>query len=108
MRKLLIIVVSFIGITGVAWLLGADPLVVDNWSGHVSEVNGAIGPWRTGLIAGRWGLWCVLWWQWERAGKRLFNGESDLRVQWRKMRNRMIGGIAAVELLIVFSKFTGR
>lgn len=106
MKKILILVVVFIGITLVAWLLGADPLA-GNWSGHVSETNEAIKSWRTLLMVGRWCVWCLLWWRWEYVGKRLFNREADVRGQWRKMRSRMIGGIAAVELLIVFSTLTG-
>ena len=107
MKTLLMIVATIIGITVVAWLLGAESLVAGNWSGQVSEANEVIKPWRTLLMMCRWALWCLLWWRWEYLGERLFNREADIatiqRAQWTKMRSRMMGGIAVVEAIILFS-----
>ena len=108
MKTLFLIAVTIILVTVVAWLLGADPLSAGDWSGQASE---AIRPWRTGLMIGRWGLWCVLWWRWESLGQRLFKAEAGgntaQRAQWSRMRHRMMGGIAVVEAIILFSTITG-
>jgi hypothetical protein len=106
MKTLLIIVAVIFAVTLLAWWFSADPLAVGNWSGQANE---AIKPWRTVLMISRWGLWCLLWWRWERVGQRLFTGEPEgaQRAQWTRMRNRMMGGIAVVEVIIVFSTMTG-
>ena len=108
MKTLLIIAVTMVLVTIVAWLLGVDPLSAGDWSGQANE---AIRPWRTGLMIGRWGLWCVLWWQWDSVGKYLFKAEAGgntaQRAQWSRMRHRMMGGIAVVEAIILFSTISG-
>ena len=108
MKTLFLIAVTIILVTVVAWLLGADPLSAGDWSGQANE---AIRPWRTILMVCRWGLWCLLWWRWESLGQRLIKGEpggiAAQRAQWSRMRNRMMGGIAVVEAIIVFSNITG-
>ena len=95
-------------LTVVAWLLGADPLAPGNWSGQANE---AIKPWRSVLMVCRWVMWCLLWWRWEQVGHWLFRGEPSIaeaqREQWGRMRNRMMGGIAAVESVILFSNIAG-
>ena len=94
--------------TLLAWLLGVDPLTPGNWTGQAAST---IKPWRTGLMVVRWAVWCLLWWRWDWAGERLFWGDSPQsavqRVQWGPMRHRMLGGIALVEALTLFSKLTG-
>lgn len=49
--------------------------------------------------------------QWAWIGKTLFSGNSDQdkakRNQWRSLRYRMTGGIALVEVIILFSHLTG-
>lgn len=49
--------------------------------------------------------------QWAWIGKTLFSGNSNQdkakRNQWRSLRYRMIGGIALVEAIILFSYLTG-
>lgn len=111
-KRLLLILLALVGVivitTGIAWMAGADPLTPGNWTG---EVNDAIGPWRITLTLVRWGLWCALWWYWERAGQWLFRGEgesrSTQRQYWSGMRNRMMGGLAAVEVIILISHLLG-
>lgn len=105
---LLLIVAITIGITWLAWLVGTDPFAPGNATG---TANAAIQPWRIPLMLGRWGLWCVVWYQWHWIGEKLFKGDSDhdkaKRNQWHSMRNRMMGGIVIVEVIILFSDLTG-
>ena len=60
---------------------------------------------------GRWILWATIWFQWAWIGKKLLGGDSDQgkakRNQWLSMRHRMMGGIAIVEAIILFSYLTG-
>ena len=108
MKTLFLIAVTMVLVTIVAWLLGVDPLRAGDWSGQANE---AIRPWRTRLMIGRWGLWCVLWWRWEWVGQHLFKAEAGdntaQRAQWSRMRNRMMGGITVVEAIILFSAISG-
>ena len=94
--------------TVIAWLSGVDPLAPGNWSGRANE---ALGPWRTVLMLVRWALWMLLWWRWDQIGQRLFRGNTEIadaqRHQWAGMRKRMMGGIAVVEVFILFSTITG-
>lgn len=105
---LVLLAVGLVIVTWLAWVSGADPLGPGNASGAANE---AIRPWRTVLMIARWVLWCVIWIQWSWIGDRLFRGESEdtvaKRDQWTLMRNRMLGGIFVVELLILFSNVTG-
>ena len=105
---LLLLAGGLVVVTWLAWVSGADPLSPGNASG---VANDAIRPWRPVLMIGRWVLWCVIWIQWSWIGDRLFHDESedtvDIRHQWVLMRSRMMGGIAVVELLILFSNVTG-
>ena len=106
------ILLAIIGViavaTVIAWLLGTDPLAPGNWSGRANE---AIGPWRRVLMLVRWALWGLLWWRWEKVGQRLFRGTTEIadaqRKLWAGMRKRMMGGIAVVEVIILFSTITG-
>ena len=108
MKTLLSIAVTMVLVTVAAWLFGADPLSAGDWSGQANE---AIRPRRTILMICRWGLWCLLWWRWERVGQRLFKTELEgitaQRAQWSRMRNRMMGGIAVVEAIILLNSITG-
>ena len=74
-------------------------------------MNETIRPWRPALMLGRWVLWCFLWWRWEHVGQRLFRGKPKVAIaqqqQWATMRNRMMGGIAVVEIGILLSAITG-
>lgn len=105
---LLAIIGLIVVITVIAWLLGSDQLAPGNWSGRANE---AIDPWRTVLMLVRWALWVLLWWRWEQVGQRLFLGNTETagaqRQQWAGMRKRMMGGIAVVEVIILFSTITG-
>jgi len=59
----------------------------------------------------RWAIWVLLWWRWEQVGERLFRGNAEIAAaqhqQWTRMRKRMMGGIAVVEIIILFSTITG-
>ncbi len=105
---LLVIVSAIVITTGIAWMLETDPMAPGNWSGHANE---AIGPWRVTLMLGRWALWVLLWWRWEQVGQWLFKGGEEVRSSqrqyWSGMRKRMMGGIAAVEIIILISNLTG-
>lgn len=105
---LLTILGVIVVVTGIAWLMGTDPLAPGNWSGQANE---AIGPWRFTLMVFRWALWALLWWRWNAVGRRLFRGDSEVRIaqrqQWSRMRKRMMGAIAIVETLILISTITG-
>jgi hypothetical protein len=105
---LLLIAAGIIGATWLAWHMGADPLAPGNVS---SIANEAIQPWRIPLMIGRWGLWCLAWYQWHWIGQKLFTGMSERaraqQNQWQSMRNRMMGGIAIVEAIILISDLTG-
>lgn len=111
-NRMFLILLALIGVivitTGVAWMAEADPLAPGNFTG---EVNEAIGPWRIVLTLVRWALWCLLWWRWERVGAWLFSGEGEGRAKqreyWWGMRNRMIGGLAVVEVIILLSHLMG-
>ncbi len=106
--RLLLIAAGTLGITWLAWRLGVDPFAPGNASG---AANDAIQPWRWPLMLGRWIVWATVCIQWAWIGKTLFSGNSDQdkakRNQWRSMRYRMIGGIALVEAIILFSYLTG-
>jgi len=109
MGRILLAIIGVIAVaTVIAWLLGADPLTPGNWSGRANE---AIGPWRKVLMLVRWALWGSLWWRWEQVGQRLFRGNTEIadaqRHQWAGMRKRMMGGIAVVEVIILYSTITG-
>ena len=103
LMRLLLIAAVTVGVTLVAWLLGADPLT----AGHVTgNAKAAIHPWRWGLMLARWAFWGLLWYRWAWIGTRLFRGDTE-RAQWQAMRPRMLGGIAVVEGIILFSVVTG-
>ena len=105
---LLLIVAGVLGVTGLAWLLGADPLAAGNWSGRASET---IRPWRWVLTSVRWALWLLVWYRWAWIGARVFRGDSPQktaqRQQWQSLRHRLVGGIAGVEGLILLSAVAG-
>ena len=110
MKTVLLIAVTIVLTTMVAWLLGADPLSAGHWSGQANET---IRPWRTILMVCRWGLWCGLWWRWEQVGQQLFKTDTEtegvtaLHTQWSAMRNRMMGAIVVVEAIILLNTITG-
>ena len=105
---LLLIVAGLLAITVIAWLSGVDPLAVGNWSGRASE---ALHPWRGVLTLVRWVLWGALWYRWAWLGTQVFRGDSTQataqRRQWLALRNRLLGGIAVVEGLILLSHGSG-
>lgn len=107
-RWLLLLLLGFVVITLLAWWLGADPLTPGNWSGTANET---IKPWRLLLMLGRWALWWLLWLRWTWMGECFFRGETDKgiaqRDQWQSMRHRLLGGIAVVEMAILFSQLAG-
>jgi len=105
---MLLIAAGIVSITWFAWLLGADPLSPGNASGAANE---AIQPWRLVIMLGRWIVWIAIWWQWVWLGGKMFRGGTERasaqRDQWNVMRHRMMGGIAIVEAIILFSNVTG-
>tara|TARA_R110001592_G_scaffold254129_3_gene517473 strand:+ start:18742 stop:19095 length:354 start_codon:yes stop_codon:yes gene_type:complete len=107
-RWLLSTLLGFVALTLLAWWLGADPLTPGDWSGTANET---IKPWRFLLMLGRWVLWCLLWLRWTWTGECLFSGDTEKAVaqrdQWQSMRHRLLGGIAFVELTILFSHLAG-